>query len=146
GENRVLGRLVRSVDPPALVIKNAAGDAEATLTFARAPGETAMLRFGDRALRLYDDGSLLRLLDKDGVPLGQVGRDGARAIAWDPGGRPLAAAERADAEGDRRLLRAVDGSVRKLVGGLHDDRAAAALAVEGIPLVERVLVARWLDK
>lgn len=143
---RALGTLVRTADPPSLVLKNAAGDPEATLAFARGPGDSATLRYAHTSLRLYEDGSLMRVLDVAGVPLAQLSRDGARAVIFDPAGRALAEAVRADPEGDRRVIRAVDGTVRQLVAGTRDDRAAAAFALEGLPLVERLLVARWLDQ
>ena len=142
---RPLGTFVRVASPPSLVIKNAAGDAEATLTLARGPNDGATLNAGATSLRLYEDGSLLRVLDASGVPLGQVSRDGARALVFDAAGRALAEATRADPDGDRRVIRGVDGTVKKLVAGTHDDRAAAAFGLEALPLVERLLLSRWLD-
>jgi hypothetical protein len=142
-QERPLAILRPGSDPRSLAARAPGGELLAAI--AASPGDEAVLTAGKRRVRLHDDGALLRLLDEQGVPLAQLGRQGERAIAFDPGGRPLASAERAQKGDERRAVHEPDGTVRFLLLGLRDDRAAAAFALEALSLPERFLLARWLD-
>ena len=144
GEEHVLGTLARTASPLTLTIKNAAGDAEATLTAG--PGDDPVLTHREAALRLHDENHLLRVLDANGVPLAQIAAMDGRGVTFDPGGRPLLTADRVPGDPERRAIHLHDGAVRDLVTGIHDDRAAAAFALDVLPLLDRLLIARFLDE
>lgn len=137
-----IGTLARA---PVPAFKNAAGDVEARLE--PRPGDDPLLVHGAASRRLHDENELLRVLDMDGVPLAQIGFTDGKCAAYDPAGRPVATAERVPgAEDERRAIHAKDGAVTHLVIGLRSDRAAAAFALDKLPLVERLLLAAWLDR
>jgi hypothetical protein len=118
------------------------GGGEATLTLA----EWVVRRDAGPPpgpLRLHDEGGLLRVLDAAGVPLGQLGRDGDKGVAYDAAGVPRATVERVDG---RCAVRARDGAVVRYVFGVQDPRAAAALALDALPVPERLLLSRFLDR
>jgi hypothetical protein len=146
GRGRQSGRLVRPASPPgALMIIDGDGAPAAGIT--RSPGDDPALTSARGRYRLHDERGLLRILDGQGVPVGQVGSQGDKAVVFDPGGRPLATAEPASSEPkeDRRAVRGTDGAVRFLVLGARSDRAAAAFALPGFPPAEQALVALLLD-
>ena len=95
-------------------------------------------------LRIHRAPDLLRILDEQGVPLGQIGEQpGAqRTFAYDAGGRPFASAELVNG---RIALHGIDGAVEHLVTGLRSERAAAALALAALSPLERVTLALALD-
>ncbi len=146
GSGRLLARLAEAPGRAELV--NAAGD---PLAVAEAhPGDDATLTLFDPGrdaaasgpLRLHDQDGLLRLLARDGVPVAQLARADGKSIALDAGGTPQATAERAES---RLVLRGRDGAVRRYVLGLTDERAAAAFALDQVPLPTRLALARFLD-
>lgn len=158
GSARLLGTLAGS--PDGLAVRDAAGAGAARIEGpprrdgASGDGEDARLVRTAGGVRLHESGALLRLLDDQGVPLGQVerqpaGPDGTpptRAIAFDGAGRGLATAERVEKQDESRLaVRAPDGTTRFILLGLRRERAAATFALEALPLVERLLLARWLE-
>ena len=143
GRHQLLGILSRETTPPALVLKSAAG---ATLITARpaTATEEATITAGPSSYRLHDEKGLLRILDGQGVPAGQIARDpaGAGAVIYAPSGRPIATA---DHTGDRHALHAPDGAVTHFLLGVRDTRAAAVFAVDPLPLPVRIVLARLLD-
>ena len=136
-----VGRLSEGRTPRTVRLDNAAGDPMVRLSAA--PGEDpSFIRGGERPGRLHDEANLLRLLDPDGVPVGQVGVQGDRLVAFNGAGLPLATAETVE---HRQVVRRPDGSVRYYAIGLATPRAAALLALDRLPLAERLAVARFID-
>jgi len=98
-----------------------------------------------RRLRLHRGGALLRVLDEDGVPLGQIEGQAGGAAVRDAGGRTLFTCARVEAQDAGRLaIRATDGATRFLLFGLGDEPAAAALGLPSLSLAQRLVVARFL--
>jgi hypothetical protein len=81
-------------------------------------------------------------LDRNGVPVAQIGEQKDRAVVFDGAGRPLGWADTFDG---KHVIHALDGAVRRYVTGVEDDRAVAAFALEWLPVEARLLLARKLD-
>ena len=148
GQRHLLGMLGAPSSGGGLVLRGPAGEALVALA-AASGGDDATLTSGGAGWRLHDEGGLLRVLDPQGVPVGQLGRVAGKGIVFSPGGRPMSYAERAQpapSEDERRVIKTPDGTVTHFVLGLHDDRAAAAFALDTLAPPLRLVLARHLDR
>ena len=158
GQRHLLG-LVVGDGPDQLALKSPAGKTLASLVAEVGPDgqpgdgtprarEAALFAGDTQRFRLHDERNLLRVLDLQGVPIGQLGFLDKHALAYTPGGLPFYIAERAQpapSDDERRVLKTPDGAVTHFLLGLHDDRAAAAFALDRLTDAEKVLLARHLE-
>jgi hypothetical protein len=96
---------------------------------------------GAEVIRVHRDGTMIRILSGDGVPFGTVNdRDGG-AFVSDPASTPLARVASRDAD---LVLSGPDGTVKRYLVPGTTQAAAGILALEALPLEDRVFLAAHL--
>jgi hypothetical protein len=123
-------------------IDNAAGDSVAKIVWRG--GDPALI-VGGTTLGLHEENGLLRVLDGEGVPIGQVANVEGKTIVYNPAGQGVATVERVADMENRTAVKNLDGTVRFLVPTALNSRAAGAFALDGLPLAARYLLYEWLE-
>ena len=142
-----IGSLTETTAPRTVTLFNAAGDAWVRLDASHPDADPTMILAAENGprgapLRLHASGYLVRILDSQGLPVGQIGPQAGKTVTFDHAGTPLAFTDTVE---NRRIVHQRDGAVEHYVLGISDERAAAAFALDAFRPAERLALARFLD-